>query len=569
MTDEPNDVSESAHDNAGPPVRLAPRASGPDSAILGARADTRSKAALARVRRRGRLVIFLAVIAGAGLVLLATARYGAGISPDSVTYIDVARSLLSGKGFVTHDGSPYLLWPPLYPALLASLGFITGRDPAVFVHILNAVLFALVTCLSARLLQTSLRRTTTYGVLAACAVLFSIPLSDVYRMAWADCLLVPLALLYLVSAQRYWSGGGLGALAAMTVSAGLALLTSYRGMAVIPSGVLTIILASGTSFGTRVRRACAFAGLSLVPIGLWLVHRPRVVDAWLRIEYLPGVQDPRGFPILLADNLAACVRTILSWYLPGRAVWLVVPACAAAAAVASSWVIRGRPMVRARSVLSYTPGVLLSATYILVLVSLASAKHIPYVEPRYLSPLYVPVTLALLELATRFLRPTWPSARPFARKAPAMLLVLWLLIPAVSVVRSTAHRFRNGAGGYSIRKWHESETVAYVKRTLSGGNDVHLYSNLPSALWVLAGVNAAASPDSAAGDPRQMEGRWPAADEALLVWFTNVTWRTYLIPIEELKGIADFDEVAHLGDGSVYRVSPKRPAVGDLPEPRN
>lgn len=156
--------------------------------------------------RRWRLAVIILAFVGAGLVLLSTARYGAGLSPDSVCYLDAARSLASGRGLVFHTGEPMVWYPPLYlyPMLLALVGLVTGLDPEVFAHLVNAALFAPVICLSGRLFKTGSLQTTTCIVLGVSAVLFSIPLSQVYSMAWSECLFIPLVLLYLLFAQRYW-----------------------------------------------------------------------------------------------------------------------------------------------------------------------------------------------------------------------------------------------------------------------------------------------------------------------------------------------------------------------------
>ena len=42
------------------------------------------------------------------LVLLVTAPYGPGASPDSVTYLSVAANLVEGEGWVRFDGLPYI-----------------------------------------------------------------------------------------------------------------------------------------------------------------------------------------------------------------------------------------------------------------------------------------------------------------------------------------------------------------------------------------------------------------------------------------------------------------------------
>jgi hypothetical protein len=559
MVDGSGDRDGSARDNPETSSRSIPLASDAGSATSRGDAGIRSDAQ--GTGRRWVAAVAILVLAGASLVLLSSAKYGAGMSPDSVKYFEVARSLVSGKGFVFRTGAQLLWWPPLYPMLLALVGFVTRLDPAAFAHVVNAVLFALVICLSAHLFQASFRQ-TTYCLLGVCAVLFSVPLSDVYAMALSESLFVPLVLIYLASAQRYWNSGGVGTLAVMAISTGLALVTTGQGVPIILAGVLTIVLASGSTLGTRVRRACAFAGLSLVPEGLWLVYNPRVVGAVLREK--PGSADPHAtLSFLFAGNLKACVGTILSWYSPGTGIWLIVLTGAAVVAIASSRAVRGKLAGSVRSLLLHnSPSVLLCVTYILGLVSMVSLKHVPFVPTRYLSSLYVPVTLILLELVARLFRPTQLSTAGVARKVPAILLALWLCFPLASVVRSAVGCFKNGAGGYNTKEWRESGTVAYVKKTLSVNDDVHVYSNGTEALWELASVSGTQTPRRTAGNLSDLEGRWPAENGSVLVWFENIT-RPYLFSAEELGEVADVVEVAHLDDGSIFRVSVRQTEVRD------
>lgn len=266
--------------------------------------------------RRWWLAVAVLALAGAGLVLASSAKYGAGLNRDSVEYLDAARGLASGRGPVFHNGEPLVWWPPLYPMLLALIAFVTGLDPAAFAHVVNAALFALVIWLSARLIQTGSRQTTTYGVLGVCAVLFSIPLSELYSMALLECLFIPLALLYLVSAQRYWDGGGVRSLAVMTLSTALACLTRYIGIVLVPAGFATIILASGLSLKCRLRRALGFAVLALAPLALWAARNYSLTGTFL---------GPR-FPLQLslAENMKRVVVAVLSWYVPGDGMKLVL-----------------------------------------------------------------------------------------------------------------------------------------------------------------------------------------------------------------------------------------------------
>src|SRR5258706_15257297 len=74
--------------------------------------------------------IFLTCLALAIVVLggIATSRYGAGVSSDSVAYLAVAQNLRDGNGLYDHGGFPLLSRAPLYSMVLAGLNLLRGFD---------------------------------------------------------------------------------------------------------------------------------------------------------------------------------------------------------------------------------------------------------------------------------------------------------------------------------------------------------------------------------------------------------------------------------------------------------
>ena len=57
--------------------------------------------------------------------------------------LSTADSLLAGKGFVDMLGAPFVLWPPLYPLVMAGLSLLTGWSTFQSAWYLNVVLYAL------------------------------------------------------------------------------------------------------------------------------------------------------------------------------------------------------------------------------------------------------------------------------------------------------------------------------------------------------------------------------------------------------------------------------------------
>lgn len=501
--------------------------------------------------RRWTAAVVLLALAGMGLVFLSTAKYGAGVSPDSVAYLDVARNLMSGKGLVFHTGEPLVWWPPLYSMLLALIGLATGLDPATFAHAVNAVLFALVIYLSARLFRAGFPLSPTYSLLGGCTVLFSVALSQVYAMAWSECLFIPLVLVYLVAVQRYREVGSVLSLTIMVLSTALACLTRYIGIALVPAGALTIMLASRVNLKMRFVRACTFAALSVAPLGLWFLRNHQLTGTFV------GARGPATFPII--DNVILCGEVMLSWYtlaVPSRAVALVLLAVLTIAVVSSRIVTRRMTTSLKAVFIGQIPAVMLLVSYTMVL-SVAATRD-AFIESRVLSPVYVPVTLILMKFVNDLIGASRAVPKATANKVPVILVALWLCLPLVSVVRSTVGRFEDGAGSFSRKRWRESETVAYVRQMLSATDDFLVYSNGTDALWELARVNAGQLPLRTEVSLDELKGRWPIESGSVLVWFNTLGWREHFFSVRELQEVADLVEVARFSDGTVYRVSVRR-----------
>ena len=75
--------------------------------------------------RRYRLFLLGLSAIALGLIVLSTSKYGAGVSSDAARNLSTADNLATGKGFVDMTGTPFVLWPPLYPLLLAGISLLT------------------------------------------------------------------------------------------------------------------------------------------------------------------------------------------------------------------------------------------------------------------------------------------------------------------------------------------------------------------------------------------------------------------------------------------------------------
>src|SRR6476646_8102515 len=102
---------------------------------VGPRLRFRPRMEIRRVMRRwggdGWAPVAGAAVVAVALTLVATAHWGPGAEPDSVTYLAAARHLRAGHGFADIDGTPLTLFPPVFPAAVAALEWLgLGALPA-------------------------------------------------------------------------------------------------------------------------------------------------------------------------------------------------------------------------------------------------------------------------------------------------------------------------------------------------------------------------------------------------------------------------------------------------------
>jgi hypothetical protein len=245
---------------------------------------------------------------------LATALAPTYLSPDSVHYLDVARSLADGLGPVSrhlHLGSPTVpaatgLWPSGYPAALALLSLL-GLDAAHAPSVLNAgalVLLGLSLWWLARLGDLPAWLATA----AAAAALAHPALRHVLSHTWSDPLFVALtaATLALLAHALVHRRPALALAAGL--AAGLAFTVRYTGLFLV-GYVLTATVACGLAQRWSARRHLSHAGLLLVgplltaPLAVW--------------ANLTAYGRPFGLPRVPVPDLSAALLVRLRELLAG------------------------------------------------------------------------------------------------------------------------------------------------------------------------------------------------------------------------------------------------------------
>ncbi|MCC7264874.1 MAG: glycosyltransferase family 39 protein [Candidatus Latescibacteria bacterium] len=483
--------------------------------------------------------VFLAALslAGAGAVLLATLRYGAGLSPDAVGYIGVARQLLAGNGVSGYEGQPFVIQPPLYPVLLALAGWLAGADPLHLAPLLNALLCGVAVFLTAQLCARHRQLYPSLASFGPALSLLSWPFFAVGVMAWSEPLFITLGLAALLSLGRYLDEERLGWLVAAGVAVALACLTRYIGLAFLLAGGVLVCWRSARPLAQRLAHLVCFGAIAGLPLVGWLARNHQLTGTWL------GPRQASAHT--LAENLGLTCAGLAGLWVPEvlgipRLLRLGLAGAVALALLAAAlWLARRWRTTGAGLALVAGWG----GAYVLFLIFTSTTTAYDDINLRLLSPFYPCGAVLVLALAGRVEQGGWPRA---ARAGLVVLLALSLAGIAVA----GAGYLDQGAGAgtgpdrYNTAPWRQSETIQYLRQHPAPGA---LYSNAPDALYILGGLSATLSPRRAG------EAAWPPAGR--LVWLDAVR-RQYLRDPAELRARHRVRLLARFADGALYEFLP-------------
>ncbi len=505
--------------------------------------------------RKGSLFwIYLLILPliGAYTVMWLTPR-AVGISPDSTIYLAGAQSLLAGTGYAL-DGAPITHFPPLFPLLLAVVGFFQ-HDLVQAARELNASLFGFNLAIIALLVYLAAGRRLWVSMLAAAFVLTAEPLVELHAWAWSEPLFIALILTSLLLLVAYGRGPRLVYLIRSAILLGLAVTTRYIGLGLLPAGAIFVYLARPRrEIKVGLRDASAWLGIACLPVLLVFVRNElatgSVTDRIFAVhppdfmEFALGITGTVSRLIALDQNVARLGVALVLLLV----IYLILPI--------RSWRARLREVDRRSPAFSIPFAALLfCGTYLPFLYfSLTFLDASTPLDARILAPLRVLIVVGgfpgMATLADRF-------SKPFAWWGFVAAVGLSIVLRLPSGIE-TAERIRREGLGYTSRQWIESETVNYA-RTLPAGTTV--YSNEPEALRFLDGLHALRLPAMTSAlsmeANRHYRDQLAAMCEALsaggtyLVYFDMVQ-RANLPTLDALRSACKPPLIQRLRDGSVY-----------------
>ncbi len=490
-------------------------------------------------------VLLFAGIAGF-LVIRATSLYGVGLSPDSTGYIRLARDI-ADNGFRFLSERKAIAQPPVYPALLALVSVLIGSDPLSAARVLNVVIFAALVVI----MMLTVRRVTshppiilTMGILSC----FSIPLIRVSSMVWTEpvFILIVYSLLFLISTSR----PSLPIVLFVGFLTGLACLTRYPGIILIPFIFGYLLLSGSERISKRLKLAFAFAAIPSLMFGLYILRNNAISGTTL------GSRAPSqtGF----AWNIDLAMETFKAWFLPRR-IRTFETALLALSCFIGVFLWSHRKRI-AREFLNSHRNILIFAGFFVLytafIVWTSTTTAYDRINFRLLSPVYP----SLLVLFSFILKSETLGSRWRSILGIGLFVLLFIITPIQVVVREVNAKSMQGAGGYNSSVWQQSQLMDHLRRNGLPGHDI-VFSNDPWAMYILVGLTAKMSPvkryrhtDTKTGiTSENLFEKKPDFDGAILVWFDNAHTK-YLFNPEELQTMCSVKPIASFEDGTIYKI---------------
>jgi hypothetical protein len=190
---------------------------------------------------KNNLDAFIPAAIGFIIIFIYTRHSGIGVSPDSVTYLSVARNIHAHGTFVDFDNRPLVIFPFLYSVFLSVGMFLTGNDALSFGAVLNCILFFKIIYVCGWLLEKLPYRSKWYKHIILGCIVFSPCLLEVYSMLWSETLFILLLLIFFIALRKYFLQLSIRSLLLAALVAALACITRYAGVTFIGAGCLLLL----------------------------------------------------------------------------------------------------------------------------------------------------------------------------------------------------------------------------------------------------------------------------------------------------------------------------------------
>ena len=499
------------------------------------------------------LIIYASTIAYAFIVLPGVAVNGIGLTPDSVTYIATAKSMLVGNGFSV-GADPMTHYPPVYPLLLAGSGFF-GQDlmeSTLWLHTIlygaNAIIFMLCIYFGTRY---NLLAMVTGGLLyfSSASVLY------VHAYALSESPFIFFTLLAFLLMALYSSSEKWTFLFFTSIALGLGIATRYVGIALLPPFLISLFLFNRKSFRQKFLALLWFTTLAILPLTVWLIRNLKLTQSAANRTFV--------FHPIDINRIKSMINTFHNFIFPAfenrwiNAVELSMVLLIIIFILFHLFKIRSAFTSNDLSCRVFIAlGIIFTVSYILVLVlSISFFDAGTSLDERILLPAYLAMTISVFAIVDLFSNTI---------QKPTVLIVFLFCMAFVIrfnllALTERANQMHGEGMGYNAVFWNNSPTIDKVTKLPA---DAVIYSNGFDVIRIKTGRDTLHLPrkfDSASTlqNPDftlEMDAMCDEVDagKAFIVYLVQVNWREYFADERELIEACNAPLLIDTPDGVIF-----------------
>lgn len=482
---------------------------------------------------------------------------GPGVSPDSTTYIEAARSLIAGNGLFV-CGKVMTHYPPGYPLMIGALHLLYPGDVLQETRFLAALFFGANLVLLALAVHSCTQRSLVATVCAMLLFLSSAPTISVHSMAWTEAPFITFSMASFLLFSLYLPHPRLYVLVLASLMAGVAVVTRYIGVVLFPTIALAFFLLDNRSIRLKIWDILIFVGVASLPLTSWLIRNILIAQSATDREF--------AFHPVGLSHVKNMISTLDNFILPIPISHWIKALCVAAA-VTVTLLFCGILFINRKtySKQNVTPTgivfpvlcLMYSVIYVVFLfTSISFFDAATPLDYRILLPAILAMLIAAIILA-------WSMSEEINRRwiwYGFILLVFFSVSINMNRAIETAVEIHKNGQGYTSRYWNNSGTIAYLSED---SHEVRtIYSNAPDAISFLTGKEAVMIPAKVSAGTRRVNEAYEEKlnqmlqecreGKALIVYLNACTWRWYLPSIEEVEATDNLPVLKKTQDGVIY-----------------
>jgi hypothetical protein len=436
-----------------------------------------------------------------------------GFSPDSMAYLEGAKNIKTGNGFIYNNGDLINHWPPLYSLILAISSFITNTDLLYTGKYLHTVLIIGVIFVFNRILN-ELRINKYLSIFIIVLILISAPFK-IFLWQLSEGLFIFLLLSSFYCFALWLKDRSRKYLILTAIFSGLFFLTRFAGIGFIAAYILSIYFFSIGSNSKKIKNVFLF----LIPLFL-------IITPWLLYAKFMDSDLQDGFfemYTITGKKLGNFISVIKNWFFGS---YFAVKSAPFVLILILFEIIKNRKRffklipeyfigyqrsiyVAFTLIISYTVFLFISASFFV--------NGIPF-DNRILIPIF-PFLIIIIATLLQF-------AFKHDFKLIFYCSIAFLLTSfATSGVPVYKEYYKNGLG-FTQMKWKNSPTLDFISRD----ENMVYYSNANELLKLHTDKVANAFPNNSKKEQLQEVKKELENQSAQIVIIENFGWPSYLVP---------------------------------------